>query len=166
MLSLVLKHLFFIPYVGCLCSRTVDVLTSQGNSPEPRPHNPHIPHYKTKPLFWWNFFHWNMPSPLAQVLCYAKHVLLFWNVGSLMSINTSNAEERLLWSWSVRAAFGGVIVLGNGEKVQTVFWAGNLLVERNQMIKPVQSVFAPWSNTSREYLRTLVTADLCEYLLG
>lgn len=103
----------------------------------PRPHSPHITQCKTTQLFWWNIFHWNMLSPLAQVLCYAKHVLLFWNVGSLMSINTSNAEERFLWSWLLGAAFGGVIVLGSGESTDR-FWASRLLVERNQMIKPLQ----------------------------
>lgn len=125
-----------------------------------RPHSRHITQCKTTQLFWWNIFHWNMLSPLAQVLCYAKHVLLFWNVGSLMSINTSNAEERFLWSWLLGAAFGGVIVLGSGESTDR-FWASSLLVERNQMIKPLQSVFAPRTNTSGEHLRTEVIADWC-----
>lgn len=38
-------------------------------------------------------------------------------------------------------------------------------MERNQMIKPVQSVFTPRTNTSGEHLRTWFIADLCEYLL-
>lgn len=50
-------------------------------------------------------------------------------------------------------------------KVQTVFWTSNLLMERNQIIKPAQSVFTPRTNTSGGHLRTLVIADLCEYLL-
>lgn len=131
----------------------------------PRPHNPHIPHYKTTQPFWWNFFHWNMPSPLAQVLCYAKHVLLFWNVGSLMSINTSNAEERLLWSWLVGAAFGGVIVLSSGGKYRPFFGRAICSWKGIRWLSLCKSVFTPRTNTSREYLRTLVTADLCVYLL-
>ena len=81
----------------------------------PRPHNPHIPH------FWLNIFHRNMLSPLAQVLRYAKHVLLFWNVGSLMSINTSNAEERLLRNWLVWSCIWWGYCFRQWGKVQTVF---------------------------------------------
>lgn len=38
-------------------------------------------------------------------------------------------------------------------------------MQRNQMIKAVQSVFTPRTNTSRELLKTVVTADLSQYLL-
>lgn len=123
-------HLFFIACL-CLCGQTVGVVTSQGH-----PTNlDHTIFHKTTQLFWWKMFHWNMLFPLAQTLCNAKHVLLFWKVGSLVSINTSNPEELLLWGWLGGAAFGGVIVLGSG--VKTVLWASDLLMKRNQMIKYV-----------------------------
>lgn len=61
---------------------------------------------------------------LAQMMLrHAKHVLLLWKVGSLMSINTSNAKE-LVWSWLGGAAFGGVLVLGRGVKYRLVFGWG------------------------------------------
>lgn len=75
-------------------------------------------------------FHRNMPYPLAQMLRYAKHVLLFCNVGSFASINF-----RTLKSHGSEVAFGGVIVLGNG--VKECLWASNVLVERDKMIKYV-----------------------------
>lgn len=121
MLLLLLKHLFFIACLRCLCGRTVDVLTSQERSSDPE-HVTLTSHtVKQQNSSDETFFHWNTLSPVAQVLRYAKHVQLFWNVGSLMSINTSNAQERLLWSWLGGAAFGGVIVLGSGGKYRPLF---------------------------------------------
>lgn len=38
-------------------------------------------------------------------------------------------------------------------------------MEGNQMIKLMQSVSTPRTNTSGEHLRTFVIADLCGYLL-
>lgn len=51
-------------------------------------------------------------------------------------------------------------------KVQTVFWASSPLMERNQMIKPVQFVFIPRTNTSGEHSRTLVEADEWVFTAG
>lgn len=71
-----------------------------------------------------------MLAALARALRYAKHVALFWNVGSLMSINISNTAECLLWRWLVGAAFGGIIFLGSGVEVQTDFWASDLHMQK------------------------------------
>lgn len=131
----------------------------------PRPHNPHIPHYKTTQFFWWNIF------PLKQAfsccpsapLCQTCAALLkCWIINVHKHFKRWRAIALKLARWS--CVWWGYCFRQQG-KVQTVFWASNLLMERNQMIKPLQSVFTPRTKTSGEHLRTLVIADLCEYSL-
>lgn len=120
----------FINNDNSLCGWRV-VLTSQGCTHLTQTKQTFTPHCVKQHCSSDETFSIETCFPLpAQALCYAKHVLLFWNVGSLMSINT---EDRLLWSRLVGAAFRGVIVLGSGESTDR-FWASNLHMERNQMI--------------------------------
>lgn len=164
-----LKHLFFIGRLRCRCGWTLDVLTSLGYSPN-LDHTTLISHtIKQHSSSDETFFHWCTLCLLTQVLHYAKHVLLFWNVGPLMSINTSNTEEQFLWN---RATFGGVIVLGSRGKVQiSIFFFGQAICSwkgfrslKILMIKALQSVFTPRTNSSGKHLRTSVITDLREYL--
>lgn len=115
-----LKHLFFIGRLRCRCGWTLDVLTSLGYSHN-LDHTTLISHtIKQHSSSDETFSHWCTLCLLTQVLHYAKHVLVFWNVGPLMSINTSNTEEQFLWN---QATFAGVIVLGSRGKYRFLFFS-------------------------------------------
>lgn len=148
-----LLHLFFSGRLRCLCGWTVDVLTSQGYSPNSdhkKPQNPHLQSNYSDESFSIAFS--ACPSaPLCQT-CAA--LLKCWIINVHKHFKHWRVIALKLAHWS--CIWWGYCFRQQGKVLTMFFWRMTCLWKAIRWLS--LSVFTPRTNTSGELLRTLVIA--------